>query len=609
MIKKGAPSVLIALALVIVLHILNRFSCRSLVESQLLVGFFGVLGVILGAATGSGLAALVTAPWSSLIGIGWLIELVVGINGTINILESFRYTSVLSTPEERVVEAMGMCGVPLLSTMLVDVVLSAVCLLGKFGGLRIVGVNMCFGFLFIYLFHLTWTVSILLWDAKRQGAGRIDICCCCKGKELSDDQKGGIGNYVGKRIASVIGCGFIRVIIILGIFGLFCAGAVLSSTKAKFDVLWYDLVPEDTRQGKFLRNKYTWIGYSSKAVPISFTFVGADYSAEKEKLLAFHKILKQNQYLDDQVPFWLDDFIADGNNVTDAKTLGPAVFAWAFGGRNEYLPIIRYDTNQIITHSQIRVYSASMENLEQQAKLLKSIRAELDEFKKTFNGQAFVNSIPFTFFELGLHTVPQLVVFSASALGVLAFLSLTLFTSPAAALYILMCAVMIEASVIGWVLLYNVRIDLVLMFFTLFSCAIAVDYSVYFTHAFIHAPCQPGTLAERRQDRLSFACQTTAGPMAVAAIIGILAVSPAAAYTGYMWTVFRHVLTLTFVFGLGYGCLLMPALMAVCGPEIEEQNAYSKHPAIVSINADGTGEDIAVIQPAIESADHGTVLV
>jgi len=153
---------------------------------------------------------------------------------------------------------------------------------------------------------------------------------------------------------------------------------------------------------------------------------------------------------------------------------------------------------------------------------------------------------------------------------------------PGIAIVVLTCVLMTIIDVLGCMNMWGLAIDNVSVIQLVIAVGLAVDYSAHVGHSFM---TKSGTRAER--------VVSTLGDVGSAVLNGgistFLAVMLLSASKSYVFRVLFQTFFLTVVLGLAHGMIVLPALLALVGPD---GYAGRAQPIILDADPEKVGKEV-----------------
>jgi len=141
-----------------------------------------------------------------------------------------------------------------------------------------------------------------------------------------------------------------------------------------------------------------------------------------------------------------------------------------------------------------------------------------------------------------------------------------------AALYVLLCVVMVDIDILGLMWLWGLTIDSVTIINLVLAIGLVVDYSAHIAHAFV-------ITQGSRQERADHAI----GSMGSAVFHGAMSTFAAVVVLGGSTSYIYHVFFVQFfgicVFGMAHGLIFLPVLLSLVGPPAIDVGAEASKPS------------------------------
>lgn len=160
-----------------------------------------------------------------------------------------------------------------------------------------------------------------------------------------------------------------------------------------------------------------------------------------------------------------------------------------------------------------------------------------------------------------------------------------------AALYVLLCVVMVDVDILGLMWLWGLTIDSVTIINLVLAIGLVVDYSAHIAHAFV---ITPGSRQERADHAIgSMGSAVFHGAMSTFAAVVVLGGS-----TSYIYRVFFVQFFGICVFGMAHGLIFLPVLLSLVGPPAidvgVEASASMQKPQSVPVAARNKNPEVAM---------------
>ena len=250
------------------------------------------------------------------------------------------------------------------------------------------------------------------------------------------------------------------------------------------------------------------------------------------------------------------------------------------------------DENATIVSSRFLVTSTDIKTTTDDSSWMKDMRkmADLSDISLT------VFSPTFIFIEQYVIVLPNTIQNLIIATVSMFFVALFLIPHPVCALMVTACIVSIETGVIGFMSLWDVKLDGISMINIILCIGFSVDFSAHITYAFITSRGSTGN--KRAIEALhSLGAPILQGGLSTILAIMILCTSPA-----YIFRAFFKTMFLVMVFGLMHGLVFLPVLLSFLSPCLpnrtiaaQEEPPVEHIPSEDSKDVEGTKRELVYI--------------
>eukprot|EP00752_Nemacystus_decipiens_P014689 g13085.t1 len=161
---------------------------RGAVERRSWLGLGGVGIVVASGVAAYGVCSGFGIPFTSLSQLLPFILIGIGVDDMFVILASLDHTDVGLPVEERLALALERCGVSISYTSLTNFSAFLLGSITKLPAVEYFCVYAATSILFVFVLQVTVFTAFLAMDLNRQGAGKMDWCCCCTSKSYREEQ-------------------------------------------------------------------------------------------------------------------------------------------------------------------------------------------------------------------------------------------------------------------------------------------------------------------------------------------------------------------------------------------------------------------------------------
>eukprot|EP00550_Attheya_septentrionalis_P008425 CAMPEP_0198284360 /NCGR_PEP_ID=MMETSP1449-20131203/3837_1 /TAXON_ID=420275 /ORGANISM="Attheya septentrionalis, Strain CCMP2084" /LENGTH=917 /DNA_ID=CAMNT_0043981389 /DNA_START=103 /DNA_END=2856 /DNA_ORIENTATION=+ len=573
----------------LVFLIMTIFCCfvfanfKNPVLSQALLGFGAVVTVLLSILTGYGLMFIIGVPFTSLTQIFPFIMFGVGLDDAFVISGAFNRTSNKKDSVERMMEAMEDVGSSVIMTTLTT---SAAFALGCTSTIPAVYWLCLYAFpcvLIDFLYQITFFTALLVIDAHRIKANKLDCVVCCRSsrsgseediqqREIPERSKTFTENLMG-RYCDFLMKPWVKVFVLIS-FTAMLGGFAYSTSQLEQFFDYRDLLPNGSYVASFFDtlNDYA----EDLAFQPEVFFRDVDVS-DPEVQASMNKYLSDLTTLDSitELPsfFWLQDFTAF--ETTNQAALAGMTFEEKL---TEFLAdpvffslyandIVRDPNTGVVTASRTKVIMDNVDGLDvrNQVKTIKDQRA-MTKRQPINEGLGKGNWHFFTFLDLyfiwDFYAVAVEELILSTVLGVVAVVIISLIFIPhwSGSIFVTLLVSMLYIDLLGFAQVAGLHINSVTYIGLVMSIGLMVDYVMHIVVTYFEssAPTREGKVCE------------TLETIGVSILIGgtstFLGVVPLAfSSSDVFWTIFIIFLGLV-ILGVGNGLILLPVLLSIVGP-------------------------------------------
>eukprot|EP00903_Cladosiphon_okamuranus_P007237 g7024.t1 len=589
--------------LIILAYTTFNLSSTPFLKSRIILSLGALVTVGLSIGFSIGLASYFGLFYTPLHTVLPFILLGLGVDDSFVICNAFGKTDPRKSIPERMKQGLGHSGVSITVTSITDFVAFMISSVTVLPALSSFCVYAALGILGLYILQSTIFVAFLVYDTRRQEAGRLDCCCCFKTKDMDkrpstaacsaidpsaewDPTLGELGR-LGKAFSGVYAPLLSKKPVkglAIAVFSIIFAFCFYGATQLTVDDTDEAFIPD----GSYLID-------TNNARDRYFFGVGADVAVVTEDIdyFSFQADLadisaRLSGFGPDKSPFiqepattgtffsWFDDLIfyaeAEGTAtlVTSTSVNGDyTIFADEAEFRStltEFLASpdgLRY-SKSVVVGGDGTIRAAAI-----QTEYSGDINGEADkqvdamvEMRKLLDGwefEAFPWSDAYNQWETFRIINKELYQGLALCLAAVFMLTLILIAHPvSAALVFLMVAITI-VDVLGIMYFWGLAIDTVAVVMLILAVGLAVDYSAHIAHSFM---MKTGTRNERMMQAMSdIGVAVIHGGMSTFLAVVLLSVS-----STYVFRVLFMQFFATAVMGLGHGLILLPVLLSLVGP-------------------------------------------
>ena len=439
----------------------------------------------------------------------------------------------------------------------------------------------------VFVMSCTFFAALLVLDARRQAAGRMDCvpcvrvkskhsdasamapytqdqpgcCCCCLKPDLLTRT---IDNFVAPTLLKPA----VKVVVILAFAGL----AVVSllgalDIKQEFRREWF--LPSDS----YLQDFYALERqqFSDSGVPMAAYVPDVDVYSTRTGFAALGPALLADTWIDNTVG--VQDWPAAFKTYLTAQSLDYATVTrsqWESeltnflndpaNGRFKGDFVWQSGSTSTASMVRVRAFFIGMNEAEQEVEAMNSAKATVAAWASAYDvvgAFAYAPTFPsWALLEVVEREALQNFVLALAAVFVVCIVFLA---DLAVACIVVFNVALVLLSVVGLMVYWGVSLDSVSMVNLVLAIGLAIDYSAHVAHAFLH---KQGTRNERAHNALK--------DMGVSVINGAVSTFLAVCLLGfsksYIFVVFFKMFFLSCVIGAIHGLILLPVVLSLIGP-------------------------------------------
>ncbi|CAM9219494.1 unnamed protein product [Ectocarpus sp. 6 AP-2014] len=589
--------------MIIMAYTVFNLSSTPFLKSRILLSLGAILTVGLSIGFSIGLAAYLGFFYTPLHTVLPFILLGLGVDDSFVICNAFGRTDPRKSIPERMREGLGTSGVSITVTSITDFVAFMISSTTALPALSSFCVYSALGVLALYILQSTLFVAFVVYDMRRQEAGRLDCCCFLKTKDMHKrpsavaaaaaepsaewdptwGERGRLEKFVGDKYAPVLTKKPVKAAII-AVFGIIFAFCCYGASQLGVDDTDEAFIPD----GSYLLD-------TINAREMYFGSVGADVEVVTEDIDYFSLqaeladvSAKLTGFGDDTSPYikdpatsgtffsWFDDLIvyaeAEGTATLVPSTSFDGEYT-VFSDETEFQSSlaaflasddgIKYSANVVVEEDgSIRAAAIQSEysgdingDAAKQVDAMVDLRSVMDEW----SFEAFPWSERYFQWETFQIIYQELYQGLGLCLAVVLVLTLILIAHPATAGLVFLMVTFTIVDVLGIMYYWGLSIDTIAVINLVLAVGLSVDYAAHVAHSFM---VKTGTRDERTVQALA--------DIGVAVIHGgvstFLAVVLLSLSASYVFRVLFKQFFATAVMGLGHGLILLPVLLSLVGP-------------------------------------------
>ncbi|CAM9133803.1 unnamed protein product, partial [Hapterophycus canaliculatus] len=597
--------------MIILAYTVFNLSSSPFLKSRIILSLGAILTVGLSIAFSIGLAAYLGFFYTPLHTVLPFILLGLGVDDSFVICNSFGRTDPRKSIPERMREGLGHAGVSITVTSITDIVAFLISATTVLPALSSFCVYSALGVMALYILQArqrqttksTLFVAFVVYDTRRQEAGRLDCCCCIKTKYMDNrpsavteskigsagewdpamGERGRLEKFAANTYAPLLSKKPFKALVII-VFGVIFAICCFGATKLGVDDTDEAFIPDgsyliDTNNAK--DEYFGGVGADVEIVTedIDYFSMQAELADVSAKLTGFGD--NKSPYIQDPATSgtffsWFDDLIVYAE-VEGVATLVPStsfdgeytVFSdeaefqstlEAFLASPDGLPytssVIMEDDGTIRAASILSEYSGKINgDAAKQVDAMVDLRDLVDEW----NFEAFPWSSAYFDWENFQIIYKELFQGLGLCLAAVFLLTLILLAHPLTAGLVFLMVTFTIVDVLGIMYFWGLAIDTVAVINLVLAVGLSVDYAAHIAHSFM---IKTGTRDERVMQAVSdIGVAVVHGGMSTFLAVVLLSLS-----ASYVFRVLFKQFFATAVMGLGHGLILLPVLLSLVGP-------------------------------------------
>uniref|UniRef100_A0A0G4FQH3 SSD domain-containing protein n=1 Tax=Chromera velia CCMP2878 TaxID=1169474 RepID=A0A0G4FQH3_9ALVE len=580
----------VAITLVMLLCVAVNYKYGQPIQSTVGVSFAGLAAVGLAVGAGFGFSSVCGIRWVVLNGLAPFLLIGVGVDDMFIILGEYKRIPRDEDPYHRAALAVSRAGPSIAMTTLTSATAFFVGMTSVFPAVVHFCGFLAISILMIFFYQITFFVSFLALDAKRQKNGRYDYPRCCKvdpnapvdeAPILQEGQKKkecvDIEVAIRDKYAPLVGKCWWQIAVLVGaaVFWGF-GGWGVSKLREGLDIR--NLLPRGSYMDPAILMRREVFGDTAFRLAVQISLGKAPFSEydwndkafrmEMEELVVAFENSKWSSPPDQgpKTDVWFREFDIYCNAIDSCKASAESgnwvarANDWLFRGPGErYNEDVILATDNQIMAAKFTVFSLSTSDFIEQGEMMSGLRQIGDDSR--FTNELIVYSPAFFTFEQSAVIREQTATslgFAAAAVLLVTFLFLG---DVVTVLFVLLMIILVDLMLFGYMSWWNVTLDSISFINMVMAVGFAVDYSAHLAHCFaVHA--HSGT----RSQRAVYSMQTVGVPIFYGGFSTLLATIPLAFAASYIFFTFFRLLFMTVCFGLVHGLVILPVLLALMGP-------------------------------------------
>lgn len=558
----------------LVFVIMSLYTCgiffkRRSVDSRALLGFCGVISVLLSLMTGYGLMFIIGVPMSSMTQILPFIIFGIGLDDAYILVGAYHRTDKADPVDLRIKHTIEDVGLSITLTTLTSTLAFT---LGSTSSIPTI-YWLCYYAIaaidIIFIYQLTFFIACLVLDERRIAANRRDCCFCRQAREMETESKSGteyidmfmvsFSEFIIRPVAKI--CIVIAFLVLLAV-------SALSASKLKQEFEFTSVLPADSYVTDFQDAVDIHTDRGGIAPNVYFRYVNqSDPEIQRQMEEYIADLVTIDAIIVPPDFFWLWDFrefvdeLEDGLSFTEQLDafLEDPVYA------EEYTDMIVRDGNGDILTSRCEIHmdELDLEDVNQQIDALEDQR-EVTRDQAINEGK---DDWPFFTYD-GIYQIWEFYAVSVDELvwttvyGVLSVTAVAFLFIPhwSAAPIVLPFIGVLYVDLLGVMQWGGVHINPVSYIALVMSIGLLVDFIM---HVLLRYYESPGT----RVEKVQYTLKTMGSSILVGGIASFLGTLPLAFSTSEIFTtVFIGFIGLV-ALGASHGLILLPVILSTVGTE------------------------------------------
>eukprot|EP00448_Togula_jolla_P017809 CAMPEP_0170584290 /NCGR_PEP_ID=MMETSP0224-20130122/8611_1 /TAXON_ID=285029 /ORGANISM="Togula jolla, Strain CCCM 725" /LENGTH=883 /DNA_ID=CAMNT_0010907717 /DNA_START=89 /DNA_END=2740 /DNA_ORIENTATION=+ len=606
-----------AFLIMIVYMTINLGGLCHKINSRILLALGSMVSIVLAGASGYGLSSWLQFEYTPVHSVLPFVILGIGVDDSFVIMNAFDRTDKSLSTVERMAQALSHAGVSVLVTSLTDFVAFAISVSSALPALSSFCMYAAFSVIMLFLLQLTFFAALATFDARRVTGRRIDCCpcilprgcpCCPVASEekvaeasekglkdpnqlccASSKHEGGVvGNFMENRLAPQLVKPPVAASVVL-ICAALCGVCAWQATQLDTQDTLRSFIPDNHYVSGTLDKTDFYFG--NLGTRVNLMTASGDYF---ESQRALTEVGERLGALDVMEPATGDTFDSWAVAFKDACAAGtacvnvavdaegyvaqksdylPALAAWLDGSGSRYRKDIVWSNeanpSEGIAAARMTAELKSLntkigDKIAVDASAAIDAMTELRELVTSWTDLPGGKAIGYSPIFLTWETfrIIKKEMFLSIGLCLVAVFAITfmLVAHPLATFLIWLCVVVTVVDILGFMNMIGLAIDNVTVIQLVIAVGLCVDYAAHIGHCFM---TKDGTRGER--------VIATLGDVGSAVMNGgistFLATLMLAGSQSYVFRVLFLSFFLTVVLGLAHGMLLLPAMLALVGPE------------------------------------------
>ncbi|XP_070560503.1 patched domain-containing protein 3-like [Ptychodera flava] len=511
----------------------------------------------------------------------------IGVDDMFIMIAAWRRTSPRHSVEERMGHAYSEAAMSITITSITDFLAFGVGAITYFPSVRIFCIYTGIAVLFDYAYQITFFGACMTLMGRREAANRHCMTCmkvlpkreapstgykifCAGGSSMksppSEDSDHAIMKFFRNAYGPFITSIPMKIFTIL-LFAGYLGVGIWGCLQLEEGIRLKHLANDDSYAVTFydVEDEYFKVYGPGVAIVIDEE---VDYSktSVQEAIEEVTRELEESSYFHDNnnvTQSWLRDFldfltlptVPSYNNSADFVEILRDSFL-SVRPRPYKLDINFNEDNTSILSSRFYVFSEDPNTANRERAMMVDARRIVDKS----DIKMFAYHPAFIFYEQYLAVLPNTLQNIGIAAAAMFVVSLILIPHPVCSIYVTFAIATISTGVVGFMTLWDVRLDSISMINIIICIGFSVDFSAHITYAFVIAPYKS------RNKRAIDALYMLGWPILQGALSTILGVVILSISQSYIFRTFFKTMFLVILFGAVHGLLFLPVILTLIGP-------------------------------------------
>ncbi|XP_070560774.1 patched domain-containing protein 3-like [Ptychodera flava] len=556
------------------------------VRSKPLLGQLGVLSAGLAVISALGVGSYIGLPFINVVASMPFLVLGIGVDDMFIMIAAWRQTSPTQSVPERMGHAYKEAAMSITITSITDLLAFFIGAITYFPSVRIFCIYTGIAVLFDYAYQITFFGACMTLFGRREEANRHCMTCmkvlpkkeapstgykifCAGGSSEKtppndEDNEHFVTRILYKHYGPFIVKMPVKILTVVTFF-IYLGVAIWGCTQLQEGIRLKNLANDDSYAVTFynLEDEYFKVYGPVVAIVIDEE---VDYSDTKiqEAIENVTRELEESDYFhnnSDVTQSWLRDFL-DYLKILGLTYDSNASFVEYLRERflmqaHPYKIDINFnEDNTSILSSRFYVFSKDTNTANRERAMMVDARriVEKSDIKMFAYHPAFI------FYEQYLAVLPNTIQNIGIAAAAMFVVSLILIPHPVCSIYVTFAIATISTGVVGFMTLWDVRLDSISMINIIICIGFSVDFSAHITYAFVIAPFN------KRNERAIEALHILGWPIIEGALSTILGVAALAGSESYIFRTFFKTMFLVILIGAVHGLLFLPVFLTLIGP-------------------------------------------